>query len=95
MRKKQKDFWSFLYNKKTINNTYNYKYAINFSVGMIFGFFIDKYLLILSKGFTVFVPFSFTIYFMTKGKTLYSLKFDKEIKNRYLKKILKHFITKL
>ena len=69
-----------------------YGRVINLSVGLLIGLAIDKSLLYVSKGLSVFIP-PFAIMLMSKGKILHTIRFDKTF-SKPVEKLLSHFIRK-
>ncbi len=88
-----KEYKFFRINPNRFNRPRNaYGRCINFSLGLIAGLLIDKCLFIVTKGFSVFIP-PFAVMLMSKGKVLYSLRFDREF-HPLIERFLKHFISK-
>lgn len=74
------------------NNISNYGRCINFSIGLIIGLIIDKVLFYITKGLSMFFP-PFAVILMSKGKVLFTLRFEKKF-NNMIEKFLSHITIK-
>ena len=88
----QKELEWFGINKSKRTYYKQYGNCINLSTGLIIGVIIDKVLIYLTKGLSIFIP-PFAVMLMTKGKVLKQIRFEKQFP-KPIQYFLNHFIEK-